>query len=225
MTREDKLYSMKGVDLIKVADSLGVKVSCNKTRTALKEAKSDVINRILEAEETAAIMAAKAEIGIQPEPLNPEDVEIISDDSDISSDGTKYTDVMAEIIHGAEQRAKAVRSTSKKLPEQLIEDIRAYIDTMAEASGFTKTTKLDYNISSYRYKDLGAPIAIQVWWSSRRVEIHSKSKFDKYYSNTILANAIPVNHNLNRKWIIKDLDAETKYWIGDLIKAVEVANG
>lgn len=50
MTREDKLYSMRGTELIAVADKLGVKVACNKTRTALKEAKSAVVERILAAE-------------------------------------------------------------------------------------------------------------------------------------------------------------------------------
>lgn len=47
MSREDKLYSMKGDMLIAECDKLGVKVSCNKTRTQLKESKSKVIERIL----------------------------------------------------------------------------------------------------------------------------------------------------------------------------------
>lgn len=40
--------------MIKVADKLSVKVACNKTRTALKEAKANVIERILAAEEALA---------------------------------------------------------------------------------------------------------------------------------------------------------------------------
>lgn len=47
MSREDKLYSMKGDMLIAECDKLGVKVSCNKSRTQLKESKSKVIDRIL----------------------------------------------------------------------------------------------------------------------------------------------------------------------------------
>lgn len=47
MSREDKLYSMKGDMLIAECDKLGVKVSCNKTRTQLKESKAKVIERIL----------------------------------------------------------------------------------------------------------------------------------------------------------------------------------
>lgn len=58
MTREDKLYSMKGSELIKEADKLGVKVNCNKSRTQLTEAKSKVVERILAAE---AAMTADTE--------------------------------------------------------------------------------------------------------------------------------------------------------------------
>lgn len=47
MSREDKLYSMKGDMLIAECDKLGVKVNCNKTRTQLKESKAKVIERIL----------------------------------------------------------------------------------------------------------------------------------------------------------------------------------
>lgn len=50
MTREEHLYSMRGAELIKEADKLGVRVACNKTRTQLSEAKAKVIDRILAAE-------------------------------------------------------------------------------------------------------------------------------------------------------------------------------
>lgn len=50
MSREDKLYSMKGDMLIAECDKLGVKVNCNKTRTQLKESKAKVIERILASE-------------------------------------------------------------------------------------------------------------------------------------------------------------------------------
>lgn len=59
MTREDKLFSMTGPTLIKVADELGVKVACNKARTKLTEAKAKVIDRILAAE--AEIAEAETE--------------------------------------------------------------------------------------------------------------------------------------------------------------------
>lgn len=50
LTREERLWTMKGQDLIKAADKVGVKVKCNRVRTQLKEAKENVIARILEAE-------------------------------------------------------------------------------------------------------------------------------------------------------------------------------
>lgn len=42
-----ELEKMKGSELIAYVDKLGVKVSCNKTRTHLKESKTKVIERIL----------------------------------------------------------------------------------------------------------------------------------------------------------------------------------
>lgn len=50
MTREDQLYAMNGATLIMLADKLGVKVYCNKTRTGLKESKDSAIAKILAAE-------------------------------------------------------------------------------------------------------------------------------------------------------------------------------
>ena len=46
MSRE-KLESMKGSELIAYADKLGVKVSCNKARTGLKESKAKAIDKIV----------------------------------------------------------------------------------------------------------------------------------------------------------------------------------
>lgn len=68
MTREDALMAMNGATLIGVADKLGVKAACNKTRTALKEAKANVIARILEAE---AALAAQEAPAAEPETQKP----------------------------------------------------------------------------------------------------------------------------------------------------------
>lgn len=51
MTRKDKLYSMKTADLIKLAESYDLTVLCNRSRSALLESKSEVIDRILGAEQ------------------------------------------------------------------------------------------------------------------------------------------------------------------------------
>ncbi len=66
MTREENLIAMNGAMLIGVADKLGVKVACNRTRTALKEAKAKVVARILEAE--AALIADDEESKEAPKP-------------------------------------------------------------------------------------------------------------------------------------------------------------
>jgi len=68
LTREERLWTMKGQDLIRVADKCGVKVSCNKARTQLKESKEAVILRILDAE------AAEAK-AVEPKPVEAKAVE------------------------------------------------------------------------------------------------------------------------------------------------------
>ena len=70
--RVENLVLMSGRELIETADKLGVKVACNKERTALKESKKAVIEKITkeienikkqvaEAEAEAAAKAEKAE--------------------------------------------------------------------------------------------------------------------------------------------------------------------
>lgn len=53
----EKLPLMKGKELIEAADKLGIRVACNKERTALKEKKTAVIERI-----TAEIEKIKAQV-------------------------------------------------------------------------------------------------------------------------------------------------------------------
>ncbi len=69
MTREEKLFAMNGATLITIADNLGVKVKCNRTRSGLKEAKSAVIERILAAEKAAEEKVYLSEKEYQPEEI------------------------------------------------------------------------------------------------------------------------------------------------------------
>ena len=55
MTRIDELTALRPRDLIALADRLGVKVAASKNRVNLKEKKSNVIERILLAEESEEI--------------------------------------------------------------------------------------------------------------------------------------------------------------------------
>ena len=104
MTRQDQLFSMNGATLIQLADKLGVKAACNKTRTQLKEKKENVVNRILEAEKKIA--DAKAEKQIE------EAVEVKVEEA-IASDGTEYTQVMKEIQQDAAKAVEAVKTEKK----------------------------------------------------------------------------------------------------------------
>ena len=69
MTREELLRSMKGPELIKEADKLGVKVKCNKERNKLVEAKAALVERILafEAEQSTdnLVEKLKEEFGVE----------------------------------------------------------------------------------------------------------------------------------------------------------------
>ena len=65
MERE-KLESMKGSELIAYADKLGVKVSCNKERTSLKESKAKVIDKIISFETEHATKEEKVERHLVP---------------------------------------------------------------------------------------------------------------------------------------------------------------
>lgn len=79
MTYEQKLYSMKGIDLIREADKLGVKVITNKPRTALKESKDKVVERILDHEHVNIVMDQKKELGIKVPEIDPKKVEVITE--------------------------------------------------------------------------------------------------------------------------------------------------
>ena len=66
MTRREELNGMTGAALILLADRLRVKVACNKTRTSLKEAKANVIDRIIEAEEPTEQTTEEAPSNVVP---------------------------------------------------------------------------------------------------------------------------------------------------------------
>lgn len=79
LTREERLWTMKGQDLIKAADKVGVKVKCNRVRTQLKEAKENVIARILEAEHIIEEINKAEEEKEQEEKLEKEAEDEIKD--------------------------------------------------------------------------------------------------------------------------------------------------
>lgn len=68
MTREERLISMRGVDLIQVGEKLGLKI----TKNDLKKGKMSVVQKILEAE--------KAEDNTEEQPKKKEPINIIKPD-------------------------------------------------------------------------------------------------------------------------------------------------
>lgn len=103
MTREDKLYSMKGDMLIKEADKLGVKIDANKERTKLREAKSKVVERIL-AFEASQIKEVEV-IDIEENETIDEVVETIVDNESELTD-EEYAKIGLEIAEQAKEKAR-----------------------------------------------------------------------------------------------------------------------
>ena len=66
----EKLESMKGAELIAYADKLGVKVSCNKERTSLKESKAKAIDKIVAFESEVNNTTSVSDNSINKESTN-----------------------------------------------------------------------------------------------------------------------------------------------------------
>lgn len=124
MTREDRLYTMKGSDLIRVADGLGIKVACNRAHTKLTEAKDKVIARILAfeaqqaqeeepAEEIAEELPAEFE---ETETFEPETlVEAPTEAEATTEDGTQdETEDEAEAETQEEETKKKPRAAKRE---------------------------------------------------------------------------------------------------------------
>lgn len=105
MTREEKLFAMRMTELVAEAERLGVKID-------KKGRKDKAVARILAFEAEQAQAVADAE-------------EQTADDT-TCGDGTPFTEVMQEIVAGAEQKAeKKARKArqSKRTFEELLADI------------------------------------------------------------------------------------------------------
>lgn len=82
MTREEMLRAMKGPELIKEADELGVKVKCNKDRNKLVEAKAALVDRILafEAEQSTDNLVEKLKEEYAVEDTTEDIVDVTEDE-------------------------------------------------------------------------------------------------------------------------------------------------
>ena len=116
MTRTEKLYSMKGSELIKYADGIGVKLPANKARTALKIAKDEAITRIIDAENRAAGA---------PAPAEPTERQIGTDNETGEQEVVPAEEPVAETPAEPKRRG---RKSTKKTFEELVADIPAPAD-------------------------------------------------------------------------------------------------
>ena len=139
MTREDMLISMNGAMLIGVADKLGVKVACNRTRTALKEAKAKVVARILEAE--AALVADDEEVGEATETKKPAAEEAPKQETPAKEEtpAKKKTKAAAP---------KADTSAKKKTEQPKAESPKATDTVASEAAMKSSSSSFDSNVCS-----------------------------------------------------------------------------
>lgn len=118
MTREELLRSMKGPELIKEADKLGVKVKCNKERNKLVEAKSALVDRILafEAEQSTDNLVEKLK-----EQYEVEEIE------------ENYTDEEVEHMENATDEEIAEEEEEENALREAEEEIKAiYAEEEAE---------------------------------------------------------------------------------------------
>lgn len=164
MTREDKLYSMKGDMLIKEADKLGVKVACNKNRAQLKESKQNVIDRIL-AFEASQIKEVEEDVTVD------EVVETVSDgESELTDE--EYAKIELEIAEQAKEKARKHRECKKVefVGDKPTDD--SIIDKLSTANINFK--KYD-NKSDFSILDENGKAKARVFVQNKKMRIQTKS--------------------------------------------------
>lgn len=156
MTREEQLYSMTGANLIIVADKLGVKVAANKTRTALKEAKAKIIERILAAEATQTEEAEEIR-----EEFTSEEVEEI--EARVAY-GESFDSAMQSVIEAASEEHIAESEEVSEEPKQ-------------NAKPKTKKTNLKHTELTYK----GETKSIRAW--AEQLEMPWPTLYDRVNRN------------------------------------------
>lgn len=96
-----ELESMKGAELIAYADKLGVKVSCNKERTSLKESKANVIDKIVSFETEHTDKEEKVERHLVPMP-GIEKLETLRKEYPSKKENSEKVEVATESIESSD---------------------------------------------------------------------------------------------------------------------------
>ena len=131
MTRRDELTALRPRDLIALADRLGVKVAASKNRVNLKEKKSNVIERILLAEESEEI---------DENETSPWDEVTMYDWTWFDS----FKDVKKKKVSGATKRITSTRNYEHTLEKviELLEDVDGITTTVFKSGVSVRVGKV-----------------------------------------------------------------------------------
>lgn len=211
MTREDKLYSMKGDMLIREADKLGVKVACNKTRTQLKESKQNVIDRIL-AFEASQIKEVEEDVTVEHKLVPMPDIEKLeelkkeySHEEDVSVDEVVETVVDSKL----DKSTTNVKSDSKTSKNERANVIRDYL----------RSKSINYKERFYAGERLKC---IAIFRDKQKlVEIYPQKKsMAIYVSKLIDLTDIPTTHS--DYFLCQRVDAVDTDLLGNIIERLNL---
>lgn len=162
MTRNDKLTTMKGSDLIALAERLGVKVACNKAHTQLKEAKQGVIDRIILAEE---IKAEAEKVAIAAPTLSvPMTVEYSENGPQLIKKEEEQKDVEKEKVK------KEHKPRKKKEVSKDIENLLNFICTEWKKFGIIKTPGKENAVFRPLCVESGRQV-VKLMWTTKKISL------------------------------------------------------
>lgn len=142
MTRKDKLIAMSGTLLIGVADKLGVKVACNKSRTALKEAKLNVVERILAAEAQVKEKEVEQAIGEETANLLKNVIKDVEEAKETTEEPAEEPETV-EAVEATPVEKKVSKKANLKLNELTYKGETKSIRAWAETLGMPWATLYD----------------------------------------------------------------------------------
>lgn len=200
MTREEKLISMTGATLIQLADNLGVKVACNKTRTQLKESKKNVIDRILTFEASQA-----------KEDETDANLELLAggDSKEQAEASVEVKDIETVVDSKLDKATTNVKSDSKTSKNERADVIRDYL----------KSKSINYKERFYAGERLKC---IAIFRNKQKlVEIYPQKKsMAIYVSKLIDLTDIPTTHS--DYFLCQRVDAVDTDLLGDIIERLNL---
>ena len=165
MTREEKLYSMTMVNLVEVANKLGIKID-------KKGAKSKAVAKIIAAENAVEESKESAKV---------EAVEVVVDNEQNLTD-EQYAEIGKEIAEEAK----------KKLQKEKVSSDESKVDVIAVVEGIIKSFNLDYKRSRDGVGIIVNKKRVLDFWkrtNKARVYISSNDgRFDKISKSKLIIN-------------------------------------